>query len=231
MSLRLLSSEELVAEVERRIGEGSDSGPFVTLAYAQSLDGSIAARRGERTRISGEESLVLTHRLRGAHRSILVGIGTIEADNPLLTVRLAPGPSPIRLVLDSTLRTPVDSRLVQSIDRAPVWILTSSEAEDRRREALESRGVRVLETESSSWKAILSTLAAEGVASVMVEGGATVISSLLQARAFDLAVVTLGTQFLGGLSSVEGPLSEAVRLQDACCAAAGEDLIVVGRRG
>ncbi len=231
MSLRLLSREELVADLERWIDEGSDSAPFVTLSYAQSLDGSIAARPGERTRISGEESLVLTHRLRGAHRAILVGIGTVEADDPLLTVRLASGANPIRLVLDSNLRTSVESRLVQSIDQAPLWVLTTRNAESRKREELESHGVRVLQTESPSWSSIFSLLAAEGIASVMVEGGARVISSLLQARAFDAAIITLGMQFLGGLSSLAGPLSEAVRLEDPCCAAVGDDLIVAGRLG
>ena len=231
MSLRLHSPEELLSELLGWVGEGSDSTPFVTLSYAQSLDGSIAAGPGQRTRISGEESLVLTHRLRAAHHAILVGIGTLVADDPLLTVRKASGESPVRIVLDSDLRTPIDSRLVGSVDQAPVWILAGSLADGRRREALEARGARVMQIETSSWPAILSTLATAGVASLMVEGGARVISSLLGARAFDAAVITIGMRFLGGLSSLEGTLPEEVPLEKVCWSVAGEDLVVAGRRG
>ncbi|MFP4430913.1 MAG: RibD family protein [Spirochaetaceae bacterium] len=231
MSLRLRSPEELLSELVGWVGEGSDSAPFVTLSYAQSLDGSIASGPGQRTRISGEESLILTHRLRAAHHAILVGIGTVVADDPLLTVRKASGESPIRIVLDSDLRIPVGSRLIASVDEAPVWVLAGSQADDRRRGALEARGARVMQIESSSWSTILSTLANAGVATLMVEGGGRVISSLLRARAFDAAVLTLGMRFLGGLSSLEGPLPAEVPLERVCCTVAGEDLVVAGRRG
>lgn len=231
MSPRLLSPEKLLGQLLEWVREGSASGPFVTLSYAQSLDGSIAAGPGQRTRISGEESMVLTHRLRAAHQAILVGIGTVEADDPLLTVRKASGENPIRIVLDSDLRTPVDSRLIGSVDRSPVWLLAGSRADRRRREALEARGARVMQIEGSSWGAILSALATAGIASLMVEGGARVISSLLGARAFDAVVVTLGMRFIGGLSSLEGPLPEEAPLDKVSWAAVGADLVVAGRRG
>jgi GTP cyclohydrolase II len=231
VSLRLLSPEKLLAELLGWVGDGAASAPFVTLSYAQSLDGSIAAGPGQRTRISGEESMVLTHRLRAAHQAILVGIGTVEADDPLLTVRKAPGESPIRIVLDSDLRIPIDSRLIGSVDQAPLWIIAGSKADRRRRKALETRGATVMQIESSTWSEILSTLATAGVASLMVEGGARVISSLLGARAFHAVVVTLGMRFIGGLSSLEGPLPEEVSLERVSWAAVGEDLVVAGRRG
>ncbi|MBN2641694.1 MAG: RibD family protein, partial [Victivallales bacterium] len=95
--------------------------PLVTLAWAQSLDGSIARKSGERLAISGPEATAMTHALRAEHDTILVGIGTVLADDPRLDVRLAPGPSPLPLVLDPTLRTPADSRLVARTDRKP-WL-------------------------------------------------------------------------------------------------------------
>ena len=88
--------------------------PSVTLTYAQSLDGSITTQRGKPTAISGKESLLLTHQLRATHDAILVGIGTILADNPRLNVRLAVGPHPQPVILDSQLRFPLDAKLLQN---------------------------------------------------------------------------------------------------------------------
>ncbi len=86
--------------------------PLVSLCYAQSLDGSLAARGGKTLRLSGPESMALTHRLRAAHDAILVGIGTILADNPSLTVRYAAGKNPQPVILDSSLRFPLNANLL-----------------------------------------------------------------------------------------------------------------------
>ena len=94
--------------------------PFVTLSYAQSLDGSIAARRGEALGLSGPESLRLTHRLRSMHDAILVGIGTVLSDNPRLTVRLVNGQNPRPIVVDSRLRIPLNCRLFAENKVTPV---------------------------------------------------------------------------------------------------------------
>ena len=103
--------------------------PFVTLAYAQSIDGSIARRRGERFPLSGPDSLRLTHHLRGRHDAILVGVGTILADDPQLSVRLAEGTDPQPIVVDSSLRTRPDARLLQRPGR-PLWIGTTGREVD-----------------------------------------------------------------------------------------------------
>ena len=87
--------------------------PFVTLSYAQSLDGCIVAQPGQPLALSGAQSLILTHKLRAAHDAILVGIGTVLADNPRLDVRLAPGPDPQPVVVDSRLRFPLNANLLQ----------------------------------------------------------------------------------------------------------------------
>ena len=88
--------------------------PFVTLAYAQSLDGSITTARGERYGLSGPDALRLTHALRARHDAILIGIGTVLADDPELGVRLANGPSPQPVIVDSRLRTPSDAKVLRA---------------------------------------------------------------------------------------------------------------------
>ena len=117
--------------------------PLVNLSYAQSLDGSIAARQGEMLEISGSHSAKLNHHLRAHHAGILVGVGTVLADDPLLTVRLAQGDDPQAVILDSKLRIPLDSALFQG---CLPWIATTDQADADKFAALEAKGVRLLRT-------------------------------------------------------------------------------------
>ena len=118
MGDRLQSLEALSARAaahHRRTGR-----PFVTLTYAQSLDGSIAADPGQPLSLSGPQSLLLTHYLRAAHDAILVGIGTVLADNPLLNVRLVEGKNPQPVIVDSQLRFPLDANLLRRHPPGPM---------------------------------------------------------------------------------------------------------------
>jgi 3,4-dihydroxy 2-butanone 4-phosphate synthase/GTP cyclohydrolase II len=197
----LVTSDELLAELPARPGR-----PFVTLSYAQSLDGSIAARRGATTPISGPEALRLTHQLRAHHDAILVGIGTVLADDPQLTVRLVRGPSPQPVIVDSRLRLPPTARLL-SDGRA--WIATTDAADRRRQAALEAGGARVVrlpadEAGRVSLPALLAYLHRQHVHSLMIEGGARVIGRVLAERLADRLVLTIAPLLLGGLNAVGG---------------------------
>lgn len=179
--------------------------PFVTLSYAQSVDGSIALRRGQPTPLSGPEALHLTHRLRASHDAILVGIGTVLADDPRLTVRLAEGEQPQPVVVDGRLRFPLTARLLDHPKRP--LIVTTPQADPTRQSALEAAGAAVVRVAAApdgrvSLSAALSALQTRGLSSLMVEGGAHIITSFLAARLVDRAVITITPHFLGGLHAV-----------------------------
>jgi 3,4-dihydroxy 2-butanone 4-phosphate synthase/GTP cyclohydrolase II len=185
--------------------------PRVTLAYAQSLDGSITTRRGFPQALSGQASLGLTHQLRAAHAALLIGIGTVLADNPRLTVRLVEGKDPQPVILDAHLRFPPHANLLHH--PSPPWIATSEEADTHKAAALEAAGARLLRLPCQSAGEIdldilLERLAAMGINSLMVEGGARVITAFLRQRLVDQVVITLAAVFVGGLHAVEEPLGQ-----------------------
>src|SRR2546421_3962277 len=124
------------------MGGAAPALPWVTIKYAQSLDGRIATRSGESQWISGSDSLVYAHELRAQHDAILVGVGTVLRDNPRLTVRLVEGRDPLRVVADSALRTPIDKALLDP--PTEVLIAATAAADPTRRAALEALGAQVL---------------------------------------------------------------------------------------
>lgn len=210
--------------------------PFVTVSYAQSLDGSIAAIRGKPLPLSSNDSLVLTHALRAAHQAILVGIGCVLADNPRLTVRLVSGESPQPIVVDSELRCPESANLLSG-DGVRPWIMTTERAEVCRQEALERAGARVIRVKTGRGSrvdlaSLLGALAGLGVVSVMVEGGARIITSFLAERLADQVVVTVAPLFLGGLRTPGGtaPFNphRLPRLTNTFFEKVGDDIVLRG---
>jgi 3,4-dihydroxy 2-butanone 4-phosphate synthase/GTP cyclohydrolase II len=209
--------------------------PLVTLTYAQSLDGSIAARPGHPLAISCSESQTFTHSLRAAHDAILVGIGTVLADNPRLNVRLVAGPNPQPVLLDSRLRFPSYANLLK--DGNPPWVITTFAAEVSRQEDLEKRGAQVFRLPEGSCggidlEALLAKLGEMGINSIMVEGGAQVISSFITSRLVDQVIVTVAPVLVGGLrvldSSLSLPLGHFPRLTQVSFHQVGKDLVLWG---
>jgi 3,4-dihydroxy 2-butanone 4-phosphate synthase/GTP cyclohydrolase II len=192
----------LAQEGRRPVGR-----PFITVTYAQSVDGSIAGRNREQLRLSGDESMCLTHHLRASHDAILVGIGTVVADDPRLTVRQAPGRDPQPVVLDTHFRTPETCRLVQNPTLRP-WIMGGDAAAMAQAGKLSVAGavatlVPATDDDRVDLPSVLRLLTERGVASLMVEGGARVITSFVKARLVDQFIITIAPRMVGGLPVFE----------------------------
>ncbi len=203
----------VVAEwlAEAALHSAARSRPLVTLSYAQSLDGSLSLRRGEPLRLSSPDTMRLTHQLRAQHDAILVGIGTVLADDPRLTVRLVAGKQPQPVILDSHLRIPAASALLNDPPLMP-WIATLETDKHPRWRELQSQGVKLLSFNQDAggfvpWEELLDRLYQRGIHRLMVEGGASVITSLLSSALADYDVIAVSPVFVGGLPLLERTLS------------------------
>lgn len=176
------------------------SRPWVTLKLAQSLDGALA-RRGERTALTGDAAWAEAHALRADHDAILIGIGTALTDDPFLTVRGRDTASPpVRIILDSRLRLPTGYRLLQTARDTPTWLVAGSGAGQGDVERVNAAGARVLHLDASPERGIaelLNLLAAEGIRSVLVEGGAAVARAFLREGAVNVVKLFVAPMFLG----------------------------------
>ncbi|HVR63798.1 MAG TPA: RibD family protein [Polyangia bacterium] len=208
--------------------------PFVTLSWAQSIDGSIALEPGRKFALSGGESLALTHALRATHDAILIGIDTLLADDPELGVRHWAGPWPAPVILDSRLRTPPTARLLASGGPRPIRIVCTASADEGRGHPLRARGATILRVAAwdNGWvdlEALMAALAASGIKRLMVEGGAKVLTSFLRARLGDYAVVTVAPQLLGGLAAVGSlPHRRLPRLRTPLSFQLADDFVLSG---
>jgi 3,4-dihydroxy 2-butanone 4-phosphate synthase/GTP cyclohydrolase II len=209
--------------------------PYTVLKYAQTVDGRIATTGGDSKWISGEQERRVSHALRAAADAVLVGVGTVLADDPQLTVRMVPGISPMRVVLDSTLRIPMTAKILD--DDAATIVVTTPHAPPERRAALADRGVMVRMAEDGDGAegvpihAALRALYDEGVKTLLVEGGAQVITSMLAAGVVDRVIIAVAPTIIGAGTEAVGDLGIALvangmRLVNPCVAAAGDDLLL-----
>jgi diaminohydroxyphosphoribosylaminopyrimidine deaminase / 5-amino-6-(5-phosphoribosylamino)uracil reductase len=213
--------------------------PTVTVSYAQTLDGRLAAANGSSRWISSPDSLRFAHALRAEHDAIAVGAGTACNDDPRLTVRLAPGDDPLRVVVDSSFRTPLSAAvLANGAAKGTVLAVTDRAPEELCEEAV-ALGATVLTLPDDGGgrvdlAALLSELRALGVRSVMVEGGAALITSFLCARLVDRLAVCIAPKILGrGIEAVGDlgirDLTDSLILADTSVTSYGVDLILDSR--
>lgn len=177
--------------------------PEVILKLALSADGMIGRKGAGQISITGDAARREVHLIRAEADAVLVGIGTALEDDPALTVRLPglEGRSPARIVLDRHIRLPETAKLLDDVDRVPLYIAACADADPQRKAALERRGVRFIGTETVDGRIalpeLMEDLAALGMASVLVEGGAEVARAFLEEELVDRIVLFTGPEAIG----------------------------------
>ena len=207
--------------------------PYVVLKYAQSLDGRIATATGDSKWISGEPERRVSHALRAACDAVLVGAGTAVRDDPELTVRLVAGASPVRVVLDSTLRVPLTAKVLGP--DAATLVVTTDRSDPERREELRRLGVGVEVVAADGGQvdlaAALARLGDLGMETVLVEGGAGVITGLLARGLVDRVIVAVAPIVLGAGTEAVAELdvvavADGIRLTNRSIVPIGDDVIL-----
>ena len=207
--------------------------PYVIVKYAQSLDGRIATATGDSRWISGQRERATSHALRAACDAVMVGVGTVLRDDCRLTVRLVPGPSPVRVILDSTLRLPLTAAVLEP--EAATMVITTDRSSAIRRQALAARHVAVRVAEpgphgvdlASATRVVHET----GIRSILVEGGARLITSMLSEGLADRLIVGLAPRILGSGTDAVGDLgvtavTDGLRLANRSVHLVDEDLLL-----
>jgi 3,4-dihydroxy 2-butanone 4-phosphate synthase/GTP cyclohydrolase II len=227
--------DEPVLDVTKLLGavRAHPDRPYVVLKYAQTLDGRIATSSGDSKWISGADERAISHALRAACDAVLVGVGTVVSDDPQLTVRMVPGASPVRVVLDSTLRTPPTARVLD--DAAATILFTTERATPGRVDELRARqiGVRLVPSGpgGADLTSALTDLRATGVRSLLVEGGAKVITSVLAEGLADRLIVAVAPTIVGAGTEAIGDLgistvASGVRLTNRSLHVMADDLLI-----
>jgi len=215
--------------------------PFVILKLAMSLDGRIATIAGHSQWITSEQSRAKVHKLRDRVSAVMVGIGTVIADNPSLTTRLPKGrgKDPVRIVVDSRLRTPSDAAIFNSASSSGVIIATTANSSEDRRKCLEKQGAKVIRTSGTDrvdLQNLLSKLYRSGITSILIEGGGGLAWGALNARIVDRCLFFYAPIIIGGESAPSGVsgtgitrLEEAPQLVDVRTSRVGPDILMDGR--
>lgn len=214
--------------------------PYVTLKTAMTLDGKIATETGDSKWITGDAAREDVHVQRHVHDAILIGVGTVIADNPQLTTRLAHGKNPLRVILDTHLRTPIDAKVV--IDgQASTWIFVNKAVSQERiamYESFEQVSIIVLDSKEIEIKRVLEHLGRNDITSVFVEGGASIHGAFLDAGYLNQFIGYIAPKCIGGTlakTAVGGvgvrSIAEAYSLEILSVEMIGEDIKIIAKKG
>lgn len=215
--------------------------PFVVAKSALTMDGWTATSTGHARWVTSERSRRQVHRMRDTMDGVMVGAGTVAADDPLLTTRLGNrrGRDPVRIVVDTHLRIPRNARVLRHSSASETLMAVGEEIPEQRLEAVQGRGVSVLRCPVKNGrvdlKALMGILGQRGIASVLVEGGAILMASMIQERLIDKFCIFQAPKILGGddgIPMVSGPgpleMDGCIRLKDVRFKRLGEDILVEG---
>ena len=214
--------------------------PYVAMKYAMTMDGKIATHTGDSKWVTGEEARHHVHELRKRYRAIMVGVGTVLADDPMLNCRIEEGVNPVRVVCDSKLRIPLDSQIVKTAKEITT-IVCYAEGEEEKVTSLQKTGVELLHQAKEGRvdvTAVMKELGRRGIDSVLVEGGGTLHGTLLKSNLVKKIYCYLAPKLIGGRdakSPVEGDgfslMREAMQVTDIEIRKLGEDICISGYVG
>ena len=215
--------------------------PFVLLKCAATLDGRIATRSGDSKWVTGDKARKFVHQLRHAVDAILVGIGTIHADDPRLTTRLDSdsGRDPVRIVLDTHLSISPDARILQLDSNSDTILVTGSTVTEAKKKRVVKAGVRLLEQPVKNGqidlKSLMVGLGSMGITSLLVEGGSHVIASAIRSGIIDKALFFYAPKILGGddgIAICRGPgperMQDSIRVKDIRVQRFDDDVMIEG---
>jgi diaminohydroxyphosphoribosylaminopyrimidine deaminase/5-amino-6-(5-phosphoribosylamino)uracil reductase len=237
VGLREAEARRLNAPYLKLLGGGR---PWVIAKWAMTADGKLATRGGDSRWISGEASRQIVHALRGRVDAIVVGRGTVEQDDPLLTARPSGARLATRVVLDSGAALPLESQLVRTVGHTPVLIVAAADAPPERCRRLREAGCEVLVLASAGREErlgeLLDELGRRRMTNVLVEGGAAVLGALFDAQLADEVLVFIAPKIAGGAeakTAVAGlgreRIEQALALAEVHWQQVGEDLLLRGR--
>lgn len=217
--------------------------PYCVMKYAMTLDGKIACVTGDSKWVTGEAAREHVHLLRKRYKGILVGIGTVLADDPMLNCRIEDGVDPVRIVCDSSLRIPEDAQLVKTAKDIPTIIACcakhlAGDDVQKKVQVLEAAGIQVLvqeDTDQVDLRKLMKTLAAEKIDSILIEGGAAIHASALEAGIVNKVYAYIAGKLVGGKAAptpIGGAgipvMANAVKLHDMNIKTFGEDICISG---
>lgn len=211
--------------------------PFVILKSGITLDGKIATHTSHSKWITSEEARNDVHHLRNENMAILVGVNTVIKDNPELTTRIPNGRNPIRVILDSTLKVPLESKVITD-NQADTWIFTSRQFDKEKAEILKSKGIKVFHTSGPTHvdpMEVVHILGENLVSSLLIEGGGTINASFLENKLIDKVILYIAPKLIGGKMAptfLEGTgfekMSDAIELMDTSFEKTGKDFKFIG---
>ena len=217
--------------------------PFVVMKYAMTLDGKIACATGDSKWVTGEIARTQVHRMRGRYRGIMVGIGTVLADDPMLNCRVEGGVDPVRIICDSNLHIPTESQIVKTASDIETIVACSQEAleSERKQEKirrLKEAGIQIIGTEGAhgvNLVELMKKLGGQNIDSILLEGGGTLNASALEDGIVNKVYAYIAGKLIGGMdarSPVEGMgidrMADAITLQNVEIEKLGDDFCIVG---
>ena len=217
--------------------------PFVVMKYAMTLDGKIACATGDSKWVTGEIARTQVHRMRGRYRGIMVGIGTVLADDPMLNCRVEGGVDPVRIICDSNLHIPTESQIVKTASDIETIVACSQEAleSERKQEKirrLKEVGIQIIGTEGAhgvNLVELMKKLGGQNIDSILLEGGGTLNASALEDGIVNKVYAYIAGKLIGGMdarSPVEGMgidrMADAITLQNVEIEKLGDDFCIVG---